>query len=102
MCLLGTVIQDIDLTNNSSNRYYILSGDTYGLFAVNKFGKLYLFSSILNKTSEEYFELLILISSSSISYCRTNISVSYLPKWSDFICPPVSDSFIPIKMKIFA
>ncbi|CAF4364324.1 unnamed protein product, partial [Rotaria magnacalcarata] len=44
---------------------------------------------MLNKTSEEFFELTILISSSSssLSYCRTNISIVRTPKWSYFICP---------------
>ncbi|CAF1579479.1 unnamed protein product, partial [Adineta steineri] len=88
----GTVIQDISLNiNNISNNYYILSGDTYGLFAINNLGQLYLTSPILNQTSEEYFELTILISSlsSSLSYCRTNISIIRTPKWSHFICPAV-------------
>jgi hypothetical protein len=89
--LSGTVIQDISHDNNNiSNTYYILSGDKYGLFAINNLGQLYLTSSILNQTSEEYFELMILISSSlSLSYCRTNISIIRTPKWSYFICPAV-------------
>ncbi|CAF3595684.1 unnamed protein product [Adineta steineri] len=90
--LPGTVIQDISLNiNNISNNYYILSGDTYGLFAINNLGQLYLTSPILNQTSEEYFELTILISSlsSSLSYCRTNISIIRTPKWSHFICPAI-------------
>ncbi|CAF1569954.1 unnamed protein product [Rotaria sordida] len=71
--------------------YYILSGDKYGLFAINNLGQLYLTSPMLNKTSEEYFELTILISSlsSSIFYCRTNITIIRTPNWSYFICPAI-------------
>jgi hypothetical protein len=77
--------------NNNSNQYYILSGDRYGLFGINHLGKIYLISSILNRTMEEYFQLIFLLQSSfSISYCRMNISIIRLPKWSYFICPPVS------------
>ncbi|CAF5140793.1 unnamed protein product, partial [Rotaria sp. Silwood1] len=42
---------------------------------------------MLNRTSEEYFDLVILISSLSISYCHTNISIIRSPNWSYFICP---------------
>ncbi len=91
--LPGTVIQDIsNYRNNLSNIYYILSGDLYGLFAINNLGQLYLTSPILNQTSEEYFSLIILISSvSSMSYCRTNISIHRTPKWAYLICPAVSE-----------
>ncbi|UJR27505.1 hypothetical protein I4U23_008789 [Adineta vaga] len=86
--LPGTVIQDISLKNNISNNYYILSGDDYGLFAINNLGQLYLTSSILNQTLNEYFELMIFMSSSLI-YCHTNISIIRTPKWSYFICPAI-------------
>ena len=86
----GTVIQEISLNKNSSNNYYILSGDFYGLFAINNFGQLYLTSPLLNQTVNEYFQLVILISSSPLSYCQTNISVLRTPKWSYFVCPAVS------------
>ncbi|CAF3290402.1 unnamed protein product [Rotaria socialis] len=92
--LPGTVIQDITIGNNniSPYNYYILSGDTHGLFSVSNLGQLYLTSPMLNKTSEEFFELTILISSSSssLSYCRTNVSIIRTPKWSYFICPSVT------------
>ncbi|CAF4759917.1 unnamed protein product, partial [Rotaria sp. Silwood2] len=84
-----TIIQNIDQKNNNSNHYYILSGDKYGLFSINDLGQVYLYSSMLNRTSEEYFELVILISSLSISYCRTNISIIRSPNWSYFICPVI-------------
>lgn len=89
---LGTVIQDISRPlENISNIYHILSGDDYGLFAINNHGQLYLTSTILNQTSEDFFQLLILISSSSsISYCRTTVSIQRTPRWSDLICPAVS------------
>ncbi|CAF0982632.1 unnamed protein product, partial [Rotaria sordida] len=96
--LSGTVIQNIDYNNNNSNHYYILSGNKYNLFSINNLGQLYLISSMLNRTSEEYFELVIMISSSSsssISYCRTNISIIRSPNWSYFNCP-----IIPIEWMI--
>ncbi|CAF4189894.1 unnamed protein product, partial [Rotaria sordida] len=86
----GAIIQNIDYNNNNSNHYYILSGNKYSLFSINNLGQLYLISSMLNRTSEEYFELVIMISSSSsssISYCRTNISIIRSPNWSYFNCP---------------
>ncbi|CAF5213606.1 unnamed protein product, partial [Rotaria magnacalcarata] len=73
--------------NNNSTYYYILSGDKYGLFAINNLGELSLASAILNQTCDDYFELIILISSLSKSYCRTNISIIRSPNWSYFICP---------------
>ncbi|CAF1202193.1 unnamed protein product, partial [Adineta steineri] len=85
--LPGTIIQDIYFKNDTNNHYYILSGDKYNLFSINKLGQLYLVSSILNQTSDDYFELTILKSSSSLIYCRTNISIIRTPKWSHFICP---------------
>ncbi|CAF4209762.1 unnamed protein product, partial [Rotaria sordida] len=96
--LSGTIIQNIDYNNNNSNHYYILSGNKYNLFSINNLGQLYLISSMLNRTSEEYFELVIMISSSSsssISYCRTNISIIRSPNWSYFNCP-----IIPIEWMI--
>ena len=87
----GTVIQDISVNKNNSNNYYILSGDSYGLFAINNLGQLYLTSPLLNQTVNEYFQLVILISSPSLSYCQTNISVQRTPKWSHFVCPAVND-----------
>ncbi|CAF1436676.1 unnamed protein product, partial [Adineta ricciae] len=87
--LPGTIIQEISLNKNSSNNYYILSGDSYGLFAINNFGQLYLTSPLLNQTVNEYFQLIILISSSPLSYCQTNISVLRTPKWSYFVCPAI-------------
>ena len=91
---IGTVIQDISgESEKMSNIYYILSGDDFGLFAINHFGQLYLTSSILNQTSDADFQLIILISSlSSISYCRTNVSIQRTPRWSYLICPAVSDT----------
>ncbi|CAF1545949.1 unnamed protein product [Rotaria magnacalcarata] len=85
--LPGTIIQNIQLNNNNSTYYYILSGDKYGLFAINNLGELSLASAILNQTCDDYFELIILISSLSKSYCRTNISIIRSPNWSYFICP---------------
>lgn len=91
---LGTVIQDISLDNNTTYNYYIASGDPYGLFAISNLGQLYLTSPMLNTTSEEYFQLTIFILSSSVFHqCRTNVSISRTPKWSYFICPPVSFTF---------
>ncbi len=97
------MIQDISVNNNNiPNNYYILSGDKYGLFAINNFGQLYLTSPMLNQTSDEYFELIILISSlSSLSYCRTNISIIRTPKWSYFICPAVNKNFVFFVFKYF-
>lgn len=100
-CLfLGTVIQDIrDNEKDLSNSYYIFSGDTYGLFALNNLGQLYLTSSMLNRTSEEYYPLIILVSSlSSNGFCRTNVSIIRTPRWSEFVCPPVS-TFQRLSMK---
>ncbi|UJR21665.1 hypothetical protein I4U23_024742 [Adineta vaga] len=85
--LSGTIIRDIHFKKNNTNHYYILSGDKYGMFSINSFGQLYLVSSLLNQTAEEYFELIILTSSYLLSYCRTNISIVRTPKWSNFICP---------------
>ncbi|CAF0721029.1 unnamed protein product [Adineta ricciae] len=85
--LAGTIIRDISLTKNDTNHYYILSGDKYGMFSINSFGQLYLVSSLLNQTVEEYFSLMILISSEPLSYCHMNISINRTPKWSYFICP---------------
>ncbi|CAF4287074.1 unnamed protein product, partial [Adineta steineri] len=83
----GTIIQDIYFKNDTINHYSILSGDKYNLFSINNLGQLYLVSTILNQTSDDYFGLTILISSSSLIYCRTNISIIRTPKWSYFICP---------------
>lgn len=87
---LDSIIQNIHRTNNISNYYYIISGNHYGLFSINNNGQIYLVSSLLNRTSEEYFELTILRSSFSVSFCRINISISRSPNWSNFVCPLVS------------
>ena len=88
--LPGTVIQDIRQQAYFPNTYYIINGDLYNLFAVNHLGQLYLTSEILNQTNGEYFHLIIAMTSqTSISFCRTNISITRTPKWSHFICPPM-------------
>ena len=91
---LGTIVQDVHLdTGTDRTFYYILSGDHYGLFAVDAPGQIVLASTQLNRTSAKSFQLIVLISTaSSISYCQTRILIRRSIPWSSFICPAVIPS----------